>query len=714
MALDRRTMIPRNSKPHGGSRRKEATKFLLSSSLCLIIGFILTEDRYLLRLPNHNTNNGEEPNSRHNIHIDTPPQTRRSLEASTADQPSDDQLRQAVIDAMMKTPGWKDEFKDMYIFAPRKHYERMSEEYAKDPTSMPLPYLSMLSQPTIESLQLPPEEEIIHYIRPYDTSKVIETLTRFDRQGFIFRYSGVADQFSAYILDSVKIAPSHFRHMHSVFQRFPKLLRADFPDRFSPGRPDFSVVLSTGDNPKIKCQCMSIPIGRGDSPAFSEKDVLTSIENGAEKCNRYDFSPIWNFASGFVHPETVPTSVTLMPWHEHLTCFGTFRLQGKVCDAFLEGPSDVHPTGQLYFGREFAEVDEEHAGLDGLGKEKLVRLVLGEDVGGAKETNRKLSLDDDSSSSKRVRVPIFDYLIPQVMWRGTNFSFLNCLKGGYRRYGFRFPPNLFTDKVRRSGRANDKIIENLRDEWKKLTPRWKAVTLTVEAERDMRKNGKSKSEEKEEEGGDDEDDDHHVTFADLPWIDAKFTNKQHSQVEEENAKRFAKLGVNVISEEHMDWTEASTYKYHTDFGGGGGTTWSGVQAKLALPGVLFHHETAAYDWFHEDLRPWVMYIPISNDLEDLRERYEWAEQHPDQARAISNAATAFMRYMGTMEYWERMYDRLFLKRLVPTLNAFRPMQPDIVVPKEDVDDGNEGGMSYDEVAFLELAKEMGYPLKKII
>jgi len=205
-----------------------------------------------------------------------------------------------------------------------------------------------------------------------------------------------------------------------------------------------------------------------------------------------------------------------------------------------------------------------------------------------------------------------------------------------------------------------------------------------------------------------------VTFADLPWIDAKFTNKQHSQVEEENAKRFAKLGVNVISEEHMDWTEASTYKYHTDFGGGGGTTWSGVQAKLALPGVLFHHETAAYDWFHEDLRPWVMYIPISNDLEDLRERYEWAEQHPDQARAISNAATAFMRYMGTMEYWERMYDRLFLKRLVPTLNAFRPMQPDIVVPKEDVDDGNEGGMSYDEVAFLELAKEMGYPLKKII
>ncbi len=46
-------------------------------------------------------------------------------------------------------------------------------------------------------------------------------------------------------------------------------------------------------------------------------------------------------------------------------------------------------------------------------------------------------------------------------------------------------------------------------------------------------------------------------------------------------------------------------------------SWKGVQSKLALPGVLFHHETPTYDWFHEDLIPWVTYIPVSMDLEDV-------------------------------------------------------------------------------------------------
>ncbi len=73
--------------------------------------------------------------------------------------------------------------------------------------------------------------------------------------------------------------------------------------------------------------------------------------------------------------------------------------------------------------------------------------------------------------------------------------------------------------------------------------------------------------------------------------------------------------------------------------------------------------------------------------------------------------------MGTLEYWERQYDRLFLKRLVPSLLAFEPMMP-LGIPSEknkaDRSDDNGGdGMSQDEVDFLDLAKEMGLPLKKI-
>lgn len=70
-----------------------------------------------------------------------------------------------------------------------------------------------------------------------------------------------------------------------------------------------------------------------------------------------------------------------------------------------------------------------------------------------------------------------------------------------------------------------------------------------------------------------------------------------------------------------------------------------------------------------------------------------------------------------MEYWERQYDRLFLKRLVPSLLAFEPMMPSGIPPgKKEADKGNDGdggGMSQDEVAFVHLADEMGFPLKKI-
>jgi len=156
----------------------------------------------------------------------------------------------------------------------------------------------------------------------------------------------------------------------------------------------------------------------------------------------------------------------------------------------------------------------------------------------------------------------------------------------------------------------------------------------------------------------------------------------------------------------MSWKEASSYKYHIDIGGGGGTTWQGTLSKLALPGVLFHHETPTFDWFHEDLLPWVHFIPISTELPDLEEKFEWAENHPHEARAISDAATAFVRYAGTMEYWERVYDRMFVKRLAPTLKAFVPMD----VPVFE----SEGEETYDdEMAFLELAKALGFPLKRL-
>ncbi len=58
--------------------------------------------------------------------------------------------------------------------------------------------------------------------------------------------------------------------------------------------------------------------------------------------------------------------------------------------------------------------------------------------------------------------------------------------------------------------------------------------------------------------------------------------------------------------------------------------------------------------------PWVHYVPIKADLSDLREKYEWAESHPNEAKQIAEKATEFARSLGTLEGMDAMF-RQFLE-----------------------------------------------------
>ena len=123
----------------------------------------------------------------------------------------------------------------------------------------------------------------------------------------------------------------------------------------------------------------------------------------------------------------------------------------------------------------------------------------------------------------------------------------------------------------------------------------------------------------------------------------------------------------------MSSEEMARYRYHIDLGGGGGTTWEGTMQKLAIPGLLLHHVTTATDWYDEHLVPWVHFVPVMEDLRDLRERFEWAERHPDRAREIVRAATDFVRRLGTPEGMDEMYRRHFLRPLEGIVEAFQLM-----------------------------------------
>jgi Glycosyl transferase family 90 len=114
----------------------------------------------------------------------------------------------------------------------------------------------------------------------------------------------------------------------------------------------------------------------------------------------------------------------------------------------------------------------------------------------------------------------------------------------------------------------------------------------------------------------------------------------------------------------MKIAELSKYKYHIDLGGAGGTTWTGTVSKLAMPGVLFHHETPAKDWFYDSLRPWEHYVPIHTDLSDLKQKYEWAENNPDKVKEISIRATKFVQMLLSYQNLQAMYETCMGKKSI--------------------------------------------------
>ena len=112
-----------------------------------------------------------------------------------------------------------------------------------------------------------------------------------------------------------------------------------------------------------------------------------------------------------------------------------------------------------------------------------------------------------------------------------------------------------------------------------------------------------------------------------------------------------------------------------------------------MPGLLFHHQTPTKDYIHDIIKPWVHYIPIREDLMDLKERYDWAESHPEEARGTSERATALIKSLGTTEGFEEMFRIYYEEPIAQVVGSYEPL-------------ANDRKMSWREV----IRKEDGYGL----
>ena len=250
----------------------------------------------------------------------------------------------------------------------------------------------------------------------------------------------------------------------------------------------------------------------------------------------------------------------------------------------------------------------------------------------------------------RQYIGTYENLKNSVIWRGTDFPFLNLQNNldmpDYEDY---IEGNIEPNTADPLAAA----IAILRENYSQLVPRWQGVVLTAEAEQEARRTNNNS----------------------LPKVNIKFSRARGkgkpAAIGNPKYKQWEDIGF-PLAGHGMPPEEMAKFKYHIDIGGGGGTTWTGTTDKLAMPGLLFHHITPTKDYIHDHLLPWMHYVPVQTDLSDLMEKLDWAETHPDEAKKIAESATEFMRQMGTQEGYSNLYLEDVVKPLKEVIEAYVP------------------------------------------
>ncbi len=82
-------------------------------------------------------------------------------------------------------------------------------------------------------------------------------------------------------------------------------------------------------------------------------------------------------------------------------------------------------------------------------------------------------------------------------------------------------------------------------------------------------------------------------------------------------------------------SSSNQYKYQIDIDGNT-NAWSALFQKL-LSGSVVLKIASPHDfrqWYYDELKPWVNYVPIKSDMSDLVEKIHWLIDHDDEAMEI--------------------------------------------------------------------------------
>ncbi len=394
---------------------------------------------------------------------------------------------------------------------------------------------------------------------PYTIKNVIGAAGQFQSRYALLRYDPGSDKFIGYYSNK-HLYVSGCTKMNYAIKQLTMILRAVFPDRFTPDSPELVLAIEAGDYPDV------MPF-RGCVSKNQNKPCHRNFLSGA---------PILAFGSVFSNP-MFPNQMAFPMPGDHLTCMLRWATRKEVCPFFHPNP-------------EWSELS-------------------------------------------------WDQLNPQLVWRGTDFNFISIQKRHERPA---FDTYYGDDETEPSVERDEAATEMLKMNFNNLLPRWQGAVLTAEAEIEARRTNT------------------------LPKLNMKFPKTSLKD------ERWGQTGFGGVGE-RMPKSELATYKYHIDIGGGGGTTWTGTTDKLSFNGLLFHHETVSKDYIHDDIEPWVHYVPVQSDLSDVVEKLEWAESHQAEAKQIAENASQFMARLNTQEGFEELFMKHMVNPLVKIIEAYQPM-----------------------------------------
>ena len=109
--------------------------------------------------------------------------------------------------------------------------------------------------------------------------------------------------------------------------------------------------------------------------------------------------------------------------------------------------------------------------------------------------------------------------------------------------------------------------------------------------------------------------------------------------------------LDVMDIQHSGSTPKSEflkYKYLLDVDGTV-NAWDGFFWKLGSNSVVLKMESHWEEWYYDQIKPWVHYIPVKGDGSDLYEKYQWAEANQDKVQDIIRNANELV-YKNRYEY----------------------------------------------------------------